>query len=143
MKELMRKFKEYRNIYRAFYIFFYFVYVAFNMYLNRWNYVINIILLISTLAYFFIYIYSAFIDKNKKLKNRSHKTFVRTRKTLLFINACILIASLIINHVNSFFTIVFAVGAFFWYALYIFADIASTLSLRSFRKYTKGVGWKQ
>lgn len=142
MKSFFKDAILYRNIFWLFYIACYFAYVAVNMHLNRGNYIINVTLLVLTCAYFLLYIYSAFIDKNRKIKNQSKRAFIRTRKTLAFINACMILTSVISNNNNSFTTIFLAIITILWYVLYLFVDIASTVALSSFRKFNKGALWK-
>ena len=143
MKAFIKDLITYKNIFWLLYIVLYFVYVAINMSINRGNYIINIALLIVTSVYFLLYIYSAFIENDKRMKRRSKKVFVRTRKLLVFINACMILTSVISNNNNSFFTIFFATIAILWYLLYLFVDIASSIALTKFRSYSKEGMWKR
>jgi hypothetical protein len=142
MKKILRKLATFKNFAGLFYIVFYFSYVIVNMFRNKGNYLINIILLILTFVYFIFYIYSVFIEKNKMIKRKSNRIFKRCRRVLGFVNACLILTSVISNTNNSFSTIFLAIATILWYILYLIVDLASSLALHEFKKYKQELGWK-
>lgn len=142
MKEIFKRFTTYRNILGLMYIIFYFSYIGINMYRNKGNFNINVILLILTCVYLVFYIYSVFIEENKRIRKGAKHFFSRGKKFLGFANVIMIFTSLLSNDSNSFFTIFFAVVALFWYLLYFVVDIGASLALREVKKFKKELGWK-
>lgn len=142
MKEFFKRIATYGNFFGLGYIILYFSYIGINMYRNKGDYFINIILLVLTCIYLLLYVYSVFIEENKKIRKRSKKFFTKSKKVVGFINAVMIFTSLFSNDTNSFFTIFFALATVCWYLFYFFIDIASSLALHEFKKFKKGFGWK-
>jgi len=142
MKNLIKKFVTCKNIFGLLYIMFYFVYVGVSMYLNHGNNILNIILLILTSTYLLLYIYSVFIESNKRIKRSSRKIFIRSKKFIGFVNAIMILTSVFANEENSMFTIILAILTIMWFIVYMAIDIASTIALYEFKKYTEDLGWK-
>ena len=142
MKNLIKKFVTCKNIFGLLYIMFYFVYVGVSMYLNHGNNILNIILLIYSSTYLLLYIYSVFIESNKRIKRSSRKIFIRSKKFIGFVNAIMILTSVFANEENSMFTIILAILTIMWFIVYMAIDIASTIALYEFKKYTEDLGWK-
>lgn len=142
MRDFFKKLVTFKNIMGLFYIVFYFCYVGVNMYNNKGNYIINSILLTLTCVYLLLYIYSVFIEKNKKVRRQSKKIFIRIKKFLGFVNASMIVASVFSNDDNSFWTVFFAVITILWFLIFTFIDITSSIALHEFKRYKKELGWK-
>ena len=112
------------------------------MYRNKGNYIINLILLTLTCIYLVFYIYSVFIEQNKKIRKGAKKFFSKGKKFFGFVNAVMIFTSLFSNDTNTFFTIFFALIAVFWYLLYFVVDITASLALREVKRFKKELGWK-
>lgn len=124
MRELIRKIISVKNLFGLLYIIFYFIYVGVNTYLNKGNYLVNRGLLFLTIIYMILYIYSVYIEDNKKIKKGAKKFFVGSKKFMGFVNALMIIASIFTNQNNSFFTIFFALISVFWFFIYVFVEIS-------------------
>ena len=106
---------------------FYFLYIGFSMSLNKGNNTINIILLTLTIVHLIIYVVTAFMIENKKVKKVSAKIFKRLKKFIGFVNTLLILISVISNPFKSFLTIIFAILSILGYMFYVFIDIASTI----------------
>ena len=142
MRELLKRITTYRNISWLLYIIFYLIYLTINIFINKGNYYINMILLILTGVYLLMYIYSAFIAMNKRLRKQSKKIFIKSKKFIAFANASLVLTSVISNDSNSFFTVFFAVITIITYLLYLTIDIAASIAFKEIKRYTKNLGWK-
>ena len=141
MRNLIKKFVTCKNIFGLLYIVFYFVYVGVSMYLNNGNNILNTILLSLTSVYLILYIYSVFIESNKRIKRGSKKAFIRSKKFIGFINAIMILTSVFTNQENSIFSIVLAILTILWFVVYVTIDVVSSIALYEFKKYTKDLGW--
>ena len=112
------------------------------MYLNKVNNILNLILLILTSVYLVLYIYSVFIETNKRIKRGSKKIFIKSKKFIGFVNAIMILTSVFTSEEHSVFSIILAIGTIFLFVLYVVIDIASSVALHEFKRYTKDLGWK-
>ena len=142
MKDLIKKIVTLKNIFGLLTIVFYFIYVGVNMYIGHGNKITNIILLILTSAYFLAYIYSVFIESNKKMKKSAKKLFVGGKKLLGFSNACMIISSVFIHNDNSIWTIFTAIVTIIWFFMYLFIEVTFMIISYKLKKYKRELGYK-
>jgi hypothetical protein len=106
---------------------FYFLYIGFSMSLNKGNNTLNIILLSLTIVHLIIYVVTAFMVENKKVKKVSSKIFKRLKKFIGFVNTLLILVSVVSNPFKSFLTIILATLSILGYMFYVFIDIVSTI----------------
>lgn len=106
---------------------FYFLYIGFSMSLNKGNNTLNIILLSLTIVHLIIYVVTAFMIENKKVKKVSSKIFKRLKKFIGFVNTLLILVSVISNPFKSVLTIILATLSILGYMFYVFIDIVSTI----------------
>ncbi len=119
-------------------ILFYFSYVGFNLYMGSGIYFINITLLITTLVYLLFYIYSVYIEENKKVKKMSKKIFKRIKKVLALLNACLVFVGLFSAN-NSFLSIVLAIVTLVWQIFYTVVDLLRSYVVYRVKKNIRGL----
>lgn len=142
MKELLKKITFLKNVIGMFYVSFYCVYVFINLSRNKGNDYLNTLLLVLAIIYLIIYFYSAFINANKKMKNTSKKVFNKSKKTIGFINAILVLTSVVVNDFNSFFSIIIAVITIGLYVFYMVIEIISLVIMNKIKKLARRIGWK-
>lgn len=142
MKELLRKITLFNNVIGLFYVGFYMSYVFINWINNKGNQYVNIALLVLSVIYTLLYIYSAFIGENSKLKKTSKKMFSRGKKILGFINALLIVTSVAINDVNSLLSIVIAVITMVLYVIGLIVDILISIIVSKIKRIGKRMWWK-
>ena len=112
----------------------FFMYIGINMYLNKGNKVINLVLLSLTIVYLVLYVINLIFDINKKVIKRSTWIFKRLKRLLGFISACLVVASLFTNTNNSFITIFLAIISIIFYLIYFFIDLIYSWAMHEVKK---------
>ena len=122
MNKLLRKINFIKNLMGLGYILFYCGYVLINLSVNKGNPYINLALLITAVIYVLLYVFTSFIVEDKKLKKASKKNYKRAKKTIAFINALMVVTSVVVNDFNAFISIVMACITIGTYCSYLFFE---------------------
>ena len=139
MKKIIERIAKYLNFIGLLSIILYFLYVGVSLYRGSGNYFVNIALLISTVIYLILYIYSVYVEENKKIKKVSKKLFKKSKKILGLVNACLVFFNLFGNSNNSFLTIILAVVTLGWQMFYVTIDLLATFAIYKVKKNIKGL----
>lgn len=125
MKRIIARLVSVKNLIGLLLIIFNFCYAGINFYLNKGNYYLSIALLFSTFIYLLLYIYSVYIENNKRMKKQVKKVYKHSKKFIGFINACIIITSIFTSEIHSTFSIIMAIITIMLYFMYLLIEICT------------------